>query len=642
MEILAPSGNINALKAAVACGADAVYLGVKNFNARSKAENFSDEELRFAISYCHERGVRVYVTFNTLVKDGEMGEALESVRTAAEAGADAFLIQDLGLYLALDKELPDAVYHASTQMGVHNVYGALFVQKLGFDRVVLSREVLAEDIAKIKTTTNLEIELFAHGAHCVSFSGNCYFSALVSGYSGNRGKCMQLCRKKYTLTGGKKSINGYMLSAKDICMIGNTDKLRRLGVDSLKIEGRLRSTEYAGVTSDAYKRALSDNSGQEDMRRLKTVFNRGDFSQAYLNDDRAEIIYDKQQNNIGLKVAEVAAIRGKTLLCKGGYKPKVGDGYKIIRGGRECGSAYVSNGSLVFSGSPRIGDDLNITKSRELTEEITRRIKSDIRHSNRDFAKITRKNHSIMSDIVHFKYDLPSSCKIVCANETCRLSEIRDMADIIVLSPTEYSVPIVKAFTAECKKPVLLDMPIEARGKDVSILEEIVKSNLVSGYVANNVYALEMCRDYPILLGTGMNVLSSMNCPKIMSVEAADTDGDAAIYAFGRATLMNLTHCPRKQLGFDCSNCGKCGQMTLTDERGNKFILRRHRLHYCYYELLNSKIHYLLPKLNTKRHKRIYFDLRDIDEGYALRALSGELAFDERINTYGRLGKGVK
>lgn len=642
MEILAPAGNEASLKAAVACGADAVYLGTKEFNARSKADNFSEEQLRLAVSFCHDHGVRVYVTLNTLVKDGELPSAISTVEKASAAGADAFLIQDLGLFLILRQKFPSVSFHTSTQMGVHNLYGALMAEKLGFDRAVLSREVLAEDIAAIKKGTGLEIELFVHGAHCVSFSGNCYFSALVSGYSGNRGKCLQLCRKKYELTHKGKRTQGYLLSAKDICMLSDIKKLETLGVDSLKIEGRLRSPEYAGTVTDVYKRALEGRSRADDIDRLKTVFNRGNFSHAYIDEDKPEIIYPLQQNHIGLKIGAVASTVGNSIMPDRKHAVKDGNGYKILRGGREVGSASAINGKLRFVGRVNKGDSVCLTKSADIEREIAHKINAI--KDGKKISKIVTNNHSTMSDIVANEYMLPSQCRILLTDEYCA-DELKRNCELIIFAPSVYKVAIIDEFVKSVSVPVLLDMPIVARGKDVAILENIIAKKLVSGYVANNLYALEMCKDAPVLLGMGMNSISSLlTVPKIMSPEAATVSSNSAVYAFGRLTLMNLTHCPLRQAGNECNNCGSISNISMRDEIKNEFPLRRHRIHYCYWELTNGKILNLFPKLDRNKHTRVVVDSRGVSTRQAVCALTEtyNLPFDERNNTYGRFGKGVK
>ncbi|MBQ7226791.1 MAG: U32 family peptidase, partial [Clostridia bacterium] len=596
MEILAPAGNMEALKTAVACGADAVYLGTKDFNARSKADNFSDEELRLAVSYCHERGVRVYLTLNTLIKTFETKSAIETVKKATDANVDAFLIQDLGLYLKLREQFPNVSFHTSTQMGVHNLPGAKFAEKLGFDRVVLSREVLAEDVAKIKKETELEIELFVHGAHCVSFSGNCYFSAMVSGYSGNRGKCLQLCRKKYVLSSKNKFKSGYMLSAKDINMLGSLGKLKELGVDSLKIEGRLKSPEYVGVVTDVYKRWALGQPRTNDEDNLKIVFNRGNFSQAYINDGKADVVYPTQQNHIGLRKAKIIRVSNGVIIPDKKFNAQIGDGYKILRNGNEVGSAYYAGGSLKYKGNVKAGDELHLTKSGKLAELIGSKIKGADFIKCEKIMQNTSKMHGVMSDIVSFPYSLPDKCTIAIVDEYTDINTC-NLADIVILSPQSYRVTAIKNFLKQITKPALLDMPIEARGADIEILINILKEDLFDGYVANNIYALELCKDKKILLGIGMNILSSnLNLPSIMSIECADLEGSSAIYVYGKTTLMNLTHCPKRQLGYNCNNCNDCTELSLKDDLKNTFSLRRSKIEYCYLELLNRKTKNIIPK----------------------------------------------
>lgn len=645
MEILAPAGSEASLKAAVACGADAVYLGTKDFNARSKADNFSDEQLRLAVSYCHDRGVRVYITLNTLVKDTEIEAAVTVVEKASAAGADAFLIQDLGLYQLLRKRFPEVSFHTSTQMGVHNLPGAIMAEKLGFDRVVLSRETLLADIRAIKQNTGLEIEFFVHGAHCVSFSGNCYFSAMVSGFSGNRGKCLQLCRKKYEISDGSKRTVGYLFSAKDICLLSEIRRLAEAGVDSLKIEGRLRSPEYVGTVTDVYKRALIGKTAVGDADKLKTVFNRGNFSCAYIKEDRPDIIYPVQQNHIGVKVGTVAATAGNSLILDSKYCICNGDGFKILRGGKEVGSGHASGGKLRFNGMINKGDAVCLTKSGELERELAIKVACDANTKKIEITKLSANNHSTMSDIVTIKYSLPFKCRILQTDENCS-ARLRSFCDLIILSPTRYDAGVIANFVKNRNVPVLLDMPVEARGRDVGVLAELIKADLVDGYVANNIYALEMCKEKPVLLGQGMNSISSLlDAPKIMSQEAAYADKNAAIYAFGRATLMHLTHCPKRQMGCSCKDCRKCSDvLKLRDERKNTFLLRRHTEYYCYWELINGMITNLFPKLDKHKNTRFIVDARSIDPELAEAALTQSygLAFDVRTHTYGRFGKGVK
>ena len=198
IEVLAPAGNFDSLRAAVINGADAVYLGASAFSARAKAGNFSYEQLCDAVRYCHLFSVKVYLAVNTVIKPNEYDEALKTVNDAILAKVDAIIVQDLAFLSLLHSTMPHIVVHLSTQAGLHNTAGAIVAEKLGAKRVILSRETRLNDIREIHKTTNLEIEYFVHGALCVAFSGNCYFSSLATGLSGNRGKCLQFCRKKYS------------------------------------------------------------------------------------------------------------------------------------------------------------------------------------------------------------------------------------------------------------------------------------------------------------------------------------------------------------------------------------------------------------------------------------------------------------
>lgn len=368
MELLAPAGNFLSLKAAIACGANAVYLGMEKYGARAAADNFDSENLSRAVDVCHLHGVKLYLTVNTLIKNSEMRDAVTAALYAYNLGVDAFIVQDLGLVSELQKAAPDIVLHASTQMGICNAYGAEFARKLGVSRVVVARETLLDDIREIKSKTGMEIEAFCHGALCVSYSGNCYYSSLVSGCSGNRGRCLQLCRKKYTV--GNDS--GYFLSAKDICLADKIALLKNVGVDSIKIEGRMRTPEYVAETVSVYRSAIDGKRiGIEDIDRLKRVFNRGDYCKAYLMDSTENIIYDKVQNNIGVKAGTVKSVKcGKAVIDA--VKPlKTGDGVKYLRKGYEVGGGLIDGDNATgFQGDVKAGDEVRLTSVNSLKTNI--------------------------------------------------------------------------------------------------------------------------------------------------------------------------------------------------------------------------------------------------------------------------------
>ena len=239
-EILAPAGSFDSLIAAVQCGADAVYLGGKGMNARRSAGNFDAEELRRAVEYCHLRDVKVYQTINIVMFQHETDEAIDTIRQAAEAGVDAVLTQDLAIARMVRECAPSLPIHASTQMSIHNIEGVRLCEELGFSRAVLARELTAGEIAAICAATPLEIEVFVHGALCMSVSGQCYLSSMIGGRSGNRGLCAQPCRLPFSADGGGE----YALSLKDLSLADRIGELTRMGVASLKIEGRMKRPEY--------------------------------------------------------------------------------------------------------------------------------------------------------------------------------------------------------------------------------------------------------------------------------------------------------------------------------------------------------------------------------------------------------------
>ncbi|GHU87872.1 hypothetical protein FACS1894202_02940 [Clostridia bacterium] len=275
MEILAPAGSYESLIAAVRCGADAVYLGGKALNARRSAANFDDDELRRAVSYCRERNVKVYLTLNTLVFDEELESAQNVIETACSLGIDALIVQDLSIASIARKTCPTLELHASTQMSVHNLEGVKQLKTLGFSRAVLAREMSAEEIAAVSGV--LDLEVFVHGALCASVSGQCLLSSVIGGRSGNRGMCAQPCRLPF-------KDGSYPLSLKDLSLISRVDELKKLGVRSLKIEGRMKRPEYVAAAVTALRRAI--NGEQPDYRALESVFSRSGFTDGYFADRR--------------------------------------------------------------------------------------------------------------------------------------------------------------------------------------------------------------------------------------------------------------------------------------------------------------------------------------------------------------------
>ena len=319
VELLAPAGNFECLKAAVNNGANAVYLGGKNFSARAFANNFDEEELIAAVNYAHLHDVRIFVTLNTLLSEKEFANAIKMADFYYRNKVDALLIQDLGLYYYLKKKYPDFELHCSTQMHVHNIQGVRNAKKLGFKRVVLARE---SDLSLIKEACkeDIEIETFVHGAICVSYSGQCLMSSSVKNRSANKGMCAQCCRLRYELYekgGGKvKTDTDYLLSLKDMFLLNDISELIDAGVSSFKIEGRMKSAAYVGLVTRYYRKAIDAALNkerlvvsQEDMKKLKVLFNRN-----FTNDllyDRNGLFGQKTPNHLGIAIGETLYYRKK-------------------------------------------------------------------------------------------------------------------------------------------------------------------------------------------------------------------------------------------------------------------------------------------------------------------------------------------
>lgn len=288
IELLAPAGNYDSYRAAAAGGADAVYLGAKGFNARQYADNFSGSNLELVIEDAHIRGIRVYFVLNTLLKNSEINEALELASFVYEKGIDAIIVQDIGLVNILKKYAPDLPLHASTQMSIHNTDGVMAARNMGIERVILSRELNLKEIKSIVLNTDAEVEVFVHGALCISRSGQCLLSSFIGGRSGNRGRCAQPCRLPWETDG--RSISGqYLLSPKDLMTLEILPELVNTGISALKIEGRMKSPEYVFSVVSVYRKYLDmviQNPMKykvepEDISMLMRVFNRGGFTRGY-------------------------------------------------------------------------------------------------------------------------------------------------------------------------------------------------------------------------------------------------------------------------------------------------------------------------------------------------------------------------
>lgn len=377
MKILSPAGNFESLKMAVYNGADEVYLGISDFNARNNIDGFDLSSLKEAVDFAHVFDVRVCLAINILFSDEEMQKALDVVDDSYNLGVDAFIIQDYGLAKLVHDNYGEIEIHASTQMGLHNLEGVKAVEDLGFKRVVLARETPLEEIKRIRDNSNVEIEYFAQGALCVSFSGNCYLSSYLCGASGNRGKCKQLCRLPYILEkDGKNLKSGYLLSAKDFNMANRLEDLKAAGVDVIKIEGRARRPFYVAVATREYFNALHGH--KVDDEKLKIAFNRN-FTEGYFNGNGK--IISGVQNHIGVFVGKVVKfVRGKnfneiyissdkSLSEKSTFKFVQKDGTQVVLTAYDLKKVDKSTYRITSTQKVSVGDQVNLIIDASLEEQ---------------------------------------------------------------------------------------------------------------------------------------------------------------------------------------------------------------------------------------------------------------------------------
>ncbi len=388
-ELLAPVGKMENAIAAIENGADALFVGGKGFNARQAADNFTTDELQDIVNYAKLRGVRVYVTVNILVKQKEMKELFDYLTYLEEVGVHAIIIQDLGIAHMVKRYFPQLRMHASTQMSAHSIEDVLFLKSLGFKRVVLARELQLQEIQEIIKTCDIEVETFVHGALCYSYSGQCLMSSLIGGRSGNRGRCAQPCRMKYTLKedGNALTKESYLLSLKDICSVEFLPQLLEAGIHSFKIEGRMKSPEYVASVVGTYRKYMDLALRNEvyevteaDMEIMKGVFNRGGFSKGYYyNRGNAKMLTPNSPRHIGLKAGKVTYFAPKTGMATISLERDLhpGDGLEIIRKGKESVGTGItkdcSAGSQIkchFDYYVEPGSEVYLTKNHQLLKQL--------------------------------------------------------------------------------------------------------------------------------------------------------------------------------------------------------------------------------------------------------------------------------
>lgn len=387
-ELLSPAGSFESLKAAVSNGCDAVYFGASGFNARNSAENIKEDKLKEAIDYCHGRGVKCYITFNTLYRKEEFKELMKTAEKIYSFGADAFIVSDMGFIGVLNRFF-DIPLHASTQMSAHSLEDVKYLESIGFDHINIARELSIESIKHITASTEAEIECFAHGALCVCYSGRCLMSSFFGGRSGNRGQCAQPCRLDYRLKKDNTEIaKGAMLSPKDLMTLPMLGQLMEAGVSTLKIEGRMRTPEYTAITTQAYRRAIdaiiSGEKIESAEKDLLQIFNRGgSFTSGYLADAKGtDMITLESSKSTGRKIGEVLSYNKATGLCTILLEEELfpGDGIEIYK--KNVGTGINKNYSfgiikVKLSGDIDKGDQVYKSYDKSLGDRATKTYEKD-------------------------------------------------------------------------------------------------------------------------------------------------------------------------------------------------------------------------------------------------------------------------
>lgn len=381
MKIVAPAGNMERFHAAVKAGAQEIYMGLKGFGARRNAENFTLEEYKEALDYAHKRGVRIFLTLNTIMMEKEMDFLYENLKALYEHGLDAVIVQDLGYFRYMKENFPDMEYHGSTQMTVGNHIEAEYLRKIGFKRVVLPREMTFEEIKKIRENTSIELEIFVSGALCICYSGNCYMSSFIGSRSGNRGMCAQPCRKEYTDSKGNK---GYLLSPKDQLMgYDEIQKLKEIGIESIKVEGRMKDPNYVFETVGYYSQMINGEKAEE---RVSEIFNRG-YSKGYFHGADSSLINKNYSYNLGKEIGLIfgrelklkdRVVLGDGIIYLSKDYEKLGGGYlnKIeVKGSKEARKSAESGETIFLKDVPRGSKYIFRSFAKEVNDDVENKLK---------------------------------------------------------------------------------------------------------------------------------------------------------------------------------------------------------------------------------------------------------------------------
>lgn len=618
-EILAPVGNIENLKAAVLSGADAVYFGLGNFNARRNAQNFTDEQAKQAIEYCHSRGVKVHITLNTLIKDTEIKDAIESIKTVCQIGADAIIVQDLGLAKIIKSVCPDMEMHASTQMSVGTLEGLYELKALGFKRAVLPRELSFEEIKYLCENSPLDLEVFIHGALCMCVSGQCLMSAVLGSRSGNRGLCAQPCRLPFKVQKG----TGHDLSLKDLSLIEHIPELYEMGICSFKIEGRMKRPEYVSAVVSACKKSLNDTYTTLIRKDLADLFSRSGFTDGYYENKLGRDMFGfREKENVQSatkelfsKYASVYEKEQPRFNVDFIFSGKIGEKAKLI-------AKYKNHIAIVESETlceepinrpiavERIHDALNKCGGTQFNAGKVE-IPGDVDYSLPISAlnQMRRKaldflTQAILGNTERKICPAPLPTSILSRNERkyyCRFDNIKQIPDridadlIFVPLGTEtdsYGVEIPHGMfgNAEKVEKLLLKSPANVclcHTLDAVAVAKKCKKKVVASPSLNIFNSLSMDTAKALRIS---EVIVSNECT-VENFRKISAPIGKGITVYGRIPLMLTRNCPVKN-GKSCNECGR--QSEITDRMGIKFPVR---CHMGYTEILNSRPIYMAERL---------------------------------------------
>lgn len=603
-ELLAPAGSLESLKAAIAGGADAVYFGGGDFNARINAKNFANEELKQAIDLLHSCGRKAYITLNTLVHDRELEDYLRFAEFVYLAGADALIVADIGGADAIHRHLPNLELHASTQMSGHNVEQAKLLANHGFSRMVCARELPKNDIAELVANSPIEIEMFTHGALCVCHSGQCLFSSIVGGRSGNRGECAQPCRLPYTQENGEQF---YPLSLKDLSLANHITELINFGVHSLKIEGRMKSPEYVFGVVRAFRTLLDEgrNATPQELLELAKIFSRDGFTDAYYQKKISSSMLgvrsdeQKQFTKIALesseKIDEITPTKTKinalaricldrpselTLFCGDieitayGATPQKAINTPLTHENIKKNLTKFGATNFALEDFSLVCDDevmMPISALNELRRNACEMLEKELNKSSTQLVGFDKFTPSFSNS----SKKMSTSARFIDSSQITK--NAKEYFDIIYLPLHKYG--------GECEGIILPPVIFDSELKVVDQMLSLAKKNGAKYALVGNPGALELAKKHGFEIHgdfrfnvynnetvaklENLGIKSIILSPELTLPQIRDIKGDTAAIVYGRLPLMLLEKCVNKELG-SCENCKK-GCLSLTDRKGISF-----------------------------------------------------------------------